>query len=57
MPTKTPTDPAKRAEILKKLETERHGRHVFRLLGQLTPEITEIEARVIRQKRKDGQLP
>lgn len=53
----TPIDPAKRAAILANLATERNGRHVFRLLSQLVPQITEDEAKVIRQKRKDGKLP
>lgn len=51
------TEPARRAAILKQLESERKIKRVSRLLGQLVPEITAQEAVAIRQKRKEGKLP
>lgn len=50
-------EPGERAAILKKLESERKAKLVFRLLAKLRPEITEQEAIAIRQKRKEGKLP
>lgn len=52
-----PTNPVRRAAILKQLEIEMKGRQVFRLLAELHPEITEQEALPIRQKRKAAKLP